>query len=82
MANSYNKGIYNKYSKQYKLLGKIYFNYKEFLKKDLKDEFYSNFDGERNFYNLIKIFSNEMIKYNMTDDPDIVDMGVQKALAI
>ena len=81
MANSYNKGIYNKYSKQYKLLGKIYFNYKEYLKKDLKDESYSNFDGERNFYNLIKIFSNEMIKYNMTDDPYIIDMGVQKALA-
>ena len=96
IANSYNDEIYRKYKTKYKLLGKIYYNYKDALnkekekedkeKKDEKkikkfDEFLLNYHGGRDLYNIIKTFSSEMLKNNMPDDPNIIDRGVKKALA-
>jgi len=40
-----------------------------------------NYHGGRDLYNIIKTFSSEMLKYNMPDDPNIIDKGVKKALA-
>ena len=82
IAKSYNEDIYKKYESQYEILGGKYFNYKEDLANDIKDDdFISNYHGGRDLYNIIKIFSSEMLKNNMTDDPNIIEMGVKKALA-
>ena len=81
IANSYNGDIYQKYESQYKSLGKKYFYYKEALKNGNSDDFIRNFHGGRDLYNSIKIFSSAMLKYNMPDDPNIIDLWIKKALA-
>ena len=40
-----------------------------------------NFHDGRDLYNIVKIFSSEMIKYNMPDDPNIIDKALTKSLA-
>ncbi len=40
-----------------------------------------NFHDGWDFYNLVKIFSSEMIKNNMPDDPNIIDKALTKSLA-
>ena len=75
IADSYNKEIYEKNKKYYEDLGKLYFDYREKLKETLKDEFYLNYHGGRDLYNLVKIFSSEMIKKTKPED------GIKKALA-
>ena len=49
--------------------------------KKKSDEFIANYHGGRDLYNLIKIFSSEMLNNNMSDDPNIKDNSVKKALA-
>ena len=38
-------------------------------RKKKNDEFIANYHGGRDLYNLIKIFSSEMLNNNMSDDP-------------
>lgn len=45
------------------------------------DEFIANYHGGRDLYNLIKIFSSEMLNNNKSDDPNIKENSVKKALA-
>ena len=80
IAKSYDENIYNKYKNQYKLLGNAYFFYRDGLKK-LNDEFILNFHGGRDLYNLIKNFSSEMLKNNMSDDTNIIEMAVKRSLS-
>ena len=47
----------------------------------LKDEFIINFHDGRDFYNIIKTFSGEMLKNNMPEDPNIIDKAFNKSLA-
>ena len=49
--------------------------------KKKSDEFIANYHGGRDLYNLIKIFSSEMLNNNKPDDPNIIDNSVKKALA-
>ena len=49
--------------------------------KNKIDEFIINYHGGRDLYNLIKIFSSEMIKNKKTDDTKIIEMAVKKTLA-
>ena len=89
IAKSYDEDLYANYKAQYKLLGNTYFNYKEKLKKEfgeeqskkINDEFILNYHSDRDLYNIIKIFSSEMVKYNMPKDPNIIDLSVKRALA-
>ena len=81
IAKSYSEDIYKKYESQYLFLGSTYFEYKEKLKKEIKDEFILNYHGGRDLYNLIKIFSSEMLKNNMPDDPNKINEEVKKTLA-
>ena len=80
IAKSYADNIYDKYEAQYLLLGNTFFNYKEKLKKE-NDEFITNFHGGRDLYNLVKVFSSDMMKYNLPSDPKIIDKAVKNSLA-
>ena len=87
IAKSYDENLFHKYEKQYISLGITYFNYKEQLRKEFnkeestKNEFIKNFHDVRDLYNIVKIFSSEMIKYNMPDYPNIIDKAITKSLA-
>ena len=74
IANSYNEKIFKKYETYYDLLATIFYKYKEGL-KNLKNEFYKNFHDERDLYHLVRIFSSEIIKYNMPEDPNIINLS-------
>ena len=45
------------------------------------DEFILNYHGGRDLYNIIKIFSSEMLEKNMPDDEKIKNLALTKSLA-
>ena len=61
-------------------LGEIYFNYKEYLKKEYHLDRKEDFHGNRDFYHLIKNCSqNLLIKYNKNKDineNDLIEIGL------
>ena len=80
IAKSYNEKLFKKYQSKYKSLGNTFYFYREKL-MSLKDEFIINFHDGRDFYNIIKTFSGEMLKNNMPEDPNIIDKAFNKSLA-
>ena len=95
IAKSYHPEIYNKYENEYTLLGKNYFDYKYNLKENnkkqlndksqsnnkLENQFNENFHGGRDLYHLVKVFSSEMMKNNMSEDPNIIKMAIKKSFS-
>ena len=96
IADSYGEDLFSKYENEYQLLGKIYFNYKYELEKEFTNKFkedeekinkssveehIANYHGGRDLYNLIKIFSSEMMNNDKSDDQYIIDNSVKKVLA-
>ena len=72
IAKSFDEKLFKKYQSKYKSLGNTFYFYREKL-MSLKDEFIINFHDGRDFYNIIKTFSGEMLKNNMPDDPNKIN---------
>ena len=80
IANNIGNNLFKLHLRKYVQLGTTYFNYKNDL-SELNDEFIDNFHGSRDIYNIIKTFSNEMIKNNKSDDNSIIEHAFKKSLA-
>ena len=79
IANNFDNSLFKIYKRKYESLGTTYYYYKNNL-KELNDEFIFNFHGNRDFYNIIKTFSTEMINNNKTDDKDKIEKAFKKSL--
>ena len=79
IGESYDKLLIKEYKSFYENLGKAYFNYKEYLKKNHNLDGKYNFHGNRDFYFLIKNLSKDLISkkiHNQLDDISMLECGV------
>jgi len=86
IAESYDERLVNKYEIYYKILASTYYQYKEKLKNEPynfkssfmnfvsndDNKYINEFHGMRDFYHLIKLISNKLMK-NYPDDPKIIE---------
>ena len=80
ICKSYNEILAEKNRKFFENLGKIYYNYKQYLKENHKLDGKEDFHGNRDFYHLVKNCAQNMVlKYNKNQDifgKDLIDLGL------
>ena len=79
IGKSYDELLAKRYKGFYESLGKSYFDYKQYLKKNHNSDKKEDFHGNRDFYHLVKNSSRNMLdkeKQNQLDEVSLLDSAV------